>query len=128
MKKLVKENLNEYEDYSNLWKLKPQQSRHDDSQFCLSLAEEGYVCAMGDEFNPNAYNMTLEDMIEYVKEGINKFLQSSKEEFTHDDLGDYADFFESEFNDDDGFGVAETLTKEYVVKKMLCGIASAKSF
>ena len=128
MKKLVRESLNEKQDFSNLLNLKPEQSKHDDSQFCLSLPSGDEVCAMGDEFNPDAYDMELEEMLTYVDKGIQKLLRSPKNDFAYEDLGDYADFFQTEFNDDDGMGLPDSLTKEYVIGKMLCGRESAKSF
>ena len=128
MKKLIRESLNEKQKFSALLNLKPKQSKHDDSQFVLELPNGDCAVAMGDEFNPDAYDMSLEEMLEFVDKGINQILNDSKDKFSYEDLGEFADFFETEFNDDDGEGLPDFLTKEYVIGKMLCGKESAKSF
>jgi hypothetical protein len=127
MKKLVKESLNE-SDLDKILKSIPKPDKYDDSMFCMSTPDGSEVAAMGDEFNPDAYDMTLEDMLEHIDAGIQEILESPKTELSYEDLGDYADFFETEFNDDDGEGLPDSLSKEYIIAKLICGKENAKSF
>ena len=45
------------------------QDEYDSSCFC---ADED-VCAMGEEFNPEAFEMTLDEMLSFIDEGIKYF-------------------------------------------------------
>ena len=108
-------------------KQKPIKDKYDSSFFSLKLSTGADVAAMGDEFNPDNYNMTLPEMLKFIDKGIQTFLNSPKSKFSWAGLGHYVGFFESEFNDDDGMGLPETLTKEYVVGKLVCGKENAKS-
>jgi len=107
--------------YAVLTKI-PEQAWHDKSQFSVELSKGDYAVAMGDEFNPEEFDMSLKKMLIFIDKGIEKFLISEKRKFTYKDLGNYSDFFQSEFNDDH----AEFLTKEYVVAKLHCGKENAK--
>lgn len=117
--KLVKESLSNRYD----WVLKetPIQSEHDDSAFYVVLFGNE-VYAMGEEFDPNSFDMTLDEMLSYIDEGIKKFLTFSTDEISVEDLGDYADFFTTEIYDE-GY---ESLPVAYVIAKLICGKENAK--
>ena len=116
------------ENYEKILNTKSKRDKYDDSMFEMALPNGDYAVAMGDEFNPVAYDVTLEEMLAHIESGIQMVLASSLNHFTWDDLGEYTDFFESEFKDDDGMGLPDSLTGEYVLGKMVCGKGNAKSF
>ena len=131
MKKLVRESLNESSNdvkYSQLFR-KVESHKHDDSMFSINLSDGDVACAMGDEFNPEEFNMTLEEMLQFIDQGLNYFANFPDGTLDADDLSEWHDFFTSELYDepetDDGERVP--LTKEYVIAKLICGIQNAKS-
>jgi len=128
MKKLVRESLNEVNNVSYDWLLNevPVVSKHDDSMFCITLSDkkDGDVeaCAMGSEFSPDDFGMTLKEMVDFIEEGIQYFLSLGKSKITPKLAGDYSDFFIPEF-DDEGY---KSIPTDYVIAKMICGKENAK--
>jgi hypothetical protein len=100
----------------------PTQDKSDDSEFMIKLSTGNYAVAMGDEFCPEDFDMTLEEMLKFIDKGIKKILKLTKKKLTQNDVGDYSDFFIPEFEDEG----EETLTKEYVIAKLICGKENAK--
>lgn len=111
-------------ELTDLLKLVPVVSNHDDSQFTIVLPNGEEAVAMGDEFNPTCYAFTLEEMLKYINDGIEIISNIDKPRLKANDLGDYSDFFDTEFNDEPK---VKYLTKEYVIAKLICGKENAKT-
>jgi hypothetical protein len=111
------------QDWKYLLDIVPVQDESDKSLFTIIL-DELEVCAMGDEFNPDCCDMKLDEMLNFIEDGIIKIISIPKNKLTPVDLGDYTDFFDTEFWDEP---THKNLPKDYVIAKMVCGKSNAKS-
>jgi len=102
-------------------KFEIRQSDHDKSQFGITDDEgELECCAMGEEFDPTTFDMTLEQMLQFIDKGIEYFSKMNKITLNDVKKSDYSDFFTPEIDDD------ITVGKFYVLAKLACGKLNAK--
>jgi hypothetical protein len=96
----------------------PKQDKNDDSMFRIDFI----VSAMGGEFDPDSFDMTLKEMLNFIDEGIEYFKNFNKYFITYNDTGKFSDFFIGEFDDNE----EPYISKSYAIGKMICGKENAK--
>lgn len=102
-------------------KFEIRQDANDKSLFGITNDEgELECCAMGEEFDPVTFDMTLEQMLQFIDKGIEYFSKMKKITLEDVKKSDYSDFFIPEIDDD------ITVGKFYVLAKLACGKLNAK--
>jgi len=113
----------------------PKQDEDDKSFFKLQIADDKSVAAMGEEFDPNNFTLSLTEMILYLQIGIMESINLVKSVplsgLNMEMLGSYYCFFETEFIEGCDQMMKDDNNKlqlpiEYVVGKLVCGMWNAK--
>lgn len=102
-------------------KFKIRQDINNDSAF--GIAEdtgEWIILAMGEEFDPVAFDMTLDQMLKFIDKGIEYFSKMKSVDNKTVEDSPYSDFFMPEIDDEIQLG------KFDVLAKLTCGKENAK--
>jgi hypothetical protein len=97
------------------------QDSNDDLSFGIKSGDSWEILAMGDEFNPETFDMNLKEMLAWIDEGIKYFTNLAKVSSKDVKDSEWSDFFQNEFDE------SVKLDKFYVLGKLTCGKENAKN-
>ncbi len=103
------------------------QDSNDDSLFGTYDKKDGWgIVAMGDEFNPEAFDsMNLKKMISWIDAGIKHFSEMKNVSINAIKKTDWSDVFQSEIHDTEP-EMQKKIDKLYVITKLQAGKKNAE--